>query len=66
MVPVSVPTYEKLRFQFRFQLHIHIVKTKFFQKNFGNFFAFLLSNLFYKENVYKFQQFIVKSERKKY
>jgi hypothetical protein len=72
MVPVPVPvqTFEKLwfrfrflllkklrfRFRFRFQLHIYTIKSKFFNKNFGNFFEFLLSKLFYKEKVHEFQQ----------
>jgi hypothetical protein len=30
MVPVPVPTFEKLRFRFRFHLHIYAIKTKFF------------------------------------
>jgi hypothetical protein len=53
MVPVPVPTFEKLRFQFRFrfQLYIKAMKSKYFKKNFGNFFAFLHSKLFYKEKV---------------
>jgi hypothetical protein len=55
-VMVPVPTFEKLRFRFRFQLHIWTIKSKFFRKNFGFFFAFLPSKLFDKEKVYKFQQ----------
>jgi hypothetical protein len=55
-VPVPVPTFEKFRFRFRYQLYIKTIKNKFFKKNFGNFFAFLHSKLFYKEKVYNFQQ----------
>ncbi len=47
---------KKLRFRFRFQLHIQTIKSKFFKKNYGNFFDFLLSKLFYKEKVHEFQQ----------
>jgi hypothetical protein len=54
MVPVPVPTFEKLRF--RFQLYIKTIKSKFSKKNFGIFFAFLHSKLFYKGKVYNFQQ----------
>jgi hypothetical protein len=68
MVLLPVPTFEKLwfrfrflllkklRFRFRFQLHIYTIKSKLFTKNFGNFFDFLLSKLFYNEKVHKFQQ----------
>jgi hypothetical protein len=55
-VMVPVPTFEKLWFRFRFQLYIKTIKSKFFKKNFGNFFAFLHNKLFYKEKVYNFQQ----------
>jgi hypothetical protein len=61
MVPVLVPTCEKLRFRFRFQLHIYTIKSKFF---FKSFFSFLHSKLFYKEKDYKYQQIIVKCVRK--
>ncbi len=40
-------------------------KRKFFKQNFGNFFAFFLGKVFYKENVYKFQQFFCKMGMKK-
>jgi hypothetical protein len=49
MVPVPVPTFKKLRFRFRFQLHIYNIKSKFFLKN---LFPFLYSKLFYKEKDY--------------
>jgi hypothetical protein len=55
MVPVPVPTFEILRFRFRFQLHIQTSK----------FFALLLSKLFYKEKVHKFQQIYCKMLMKK-
>jgi hypothetical protein len=58
-VMVPVPTFEKLRyrFRFRFQLHICIIKSKFFLKN---LFPFFHSKLFYKENDYKYQQIYCK------
>jgi hypothetical protein len=40
-------------------------KKQIFQKNFGNFLAFLHSKLFYKEKVYKFQQIYCKMWIKK-
>jgi hypothetical protein len=36
-VMVPVPTFKKLRFRFRFQLHIYTIKSKFFKKNSGIF-----------------------------
>jgi hypothetical protein len=46
-----------LRFRLRFRLAPYLDhKSKFFKNNVGNFFVFLLSKLFYKEKVYKFQQ----------
>jgi hypothetical protein len=54
MVPVPVPTFEKLRFWFRFQLHIYTIKSKFFLQN---LFPFNIVSL----NINKF---IVKCERK--
>jgi hypothetical protein len=35
-------------------------KKQIFQKKIGNFYDFLLSKLFYKEKVHKFQQICVK------
>ena len=64
MVPVPVPTFEKLRFRFRFQLHTKTIKSKFSKKKFGKNIAFLLSKLFYKEKVYKFQQIYCKMSMK--
>ncbi len=45
MVPVPVPVPAP-----------YLDHKQFFKKNFGNFFDFLLSNLFYKEKVHNFQQ----------
>jgi hypothetical protein len=60
MVPVPVPTFEKVTVPVPvpvlIQLHIYTIKSKFFKKKFGNFFDFLLSKLFYKEKVHKFQK----------
>ncbi len=61
IVPVPVPTFEKLLIRFRFQLKT--IKSKFFKKNFGIFFclfAYLPCKLFYKEKVYNFQQIYCK------
>jgi len=41
---------------YRFQLHIWTIRSNFFKKYFGIFFAFLPGKLFDKEKVYKFQQ----------
>jgi hypothetical protein len=57
---VPVPTFEKLRFRFQFQLHIKTIKSKFFKKKFGKCFAFLLSKVFYKEKDYKFKKIYCK------
>jgi hypothetical protein len=56
-VMVPVPSYEKLRFRFRFQLHIYTIKSKFFLKKCV---SFLHSKLFYKEKDYKYQQIYCK------
>ncbi len=63
-VPVPVPTLEMLRFLFRFWFQIPYLdhKKQIFKTNFGIFFSFLLSKLFYKEKVYKFQQIFIKCE----
>jgi hypothetical protein len=55
-VMVPVPTFEKLRFRFRFQLHIYTIKIQFLKK----FVSFLHSKLFYKEKDYKYQQIYCK------
>ncbi len=54
MVPVPVPTFEKVTVPVPAPYLDH--KKKIFQKYFVNFFDFLLSKLFYKEKVNKFQQ----------
>jgi hypothetical protein len=69
MVPVPVPTFERLWFRFLL-LKIYSSgsgsapkvdhKKQIFQKIFGKNIAFLLSKLFYKEKVYKFQQIYCK------
>jgi hypothetical protein len=62
MVPVPVPTLEKLRFRFRFQLHIYTIKSKFF---FKNLFPFYIVSCFTRKNITNINEFIVKCERKK-
>jgi hypothetical protein len=54
MVPVPVPTFKEVTVPVPASYLDH--KKQIFKKNFGNFFDFLLSKLFYKEKVYKFQQ----------
>ena len=49
MVPVPVPTFEKVT------VPVPVPKANFL-KIFGIFFDFLLSKLFYKEKVHEFQQ----------
>ncbi len=56
MVPVPVPTFEKVPVPVLVPAPYLYHKQQIFQKNFGNFFDFLLSKLFYKEKVHKFQQ----------
>jgi hypothetical protein len=56
MVPVPVPTFEKVTVPVPVPAPYLDQKKQIFQKNLGNFFDFLLSQLFYKEKVYKFQQ----------
>jgi hypothetical protein len=53
-VPVPVPTYEKVPVPVPAPYLDHKKQIKI--KNFGNFFDFLLSKLFYMEKVHKFQQ----------
>jgi hypothetical protein len=55
---VSVPTFKKLQFTVPVPAQAPYLdhKKQIFQKNYGKFFAFLLSKLFCKEKVYKFQQ----------
>jgi hypothetical protein len=54
MVPVPVPTFEKVTVPVPAPYLDH--KKQILKKNFGHFFDFLLSKLFYKEKVHKFQQ----------
>jgi hypothetical protein len=54
MVPVSVPTFEKVTVPVPVPAPYLDHKKQIFQKKFGNFFDFLLSKLFYKEKVHKF------------
>ncbi len=62
MVPVPVPTFEKLRYRFRFQLHIYTIKSKFF---FKNLFPFYIVSCFTRKKIININKFIVKCERKK-
>jgi hypothetical protein len=62
MVPVPVPTFEKLRFRFRFQLHIYTIKSKFFLTN---WFPFHIVSCFTRKKIININKFIVKCERKK-
>jgi hypothetical protein len=58
MVPVPVPTFEKVTVP----VPVPVLgpnldhKKQIFQKKFWNFFGFLLGKLFHKEKVHKFQQ----------
>jgi hypothetical protein len=54
MVPVPVPIFEKVTVPVPAPYLDH--KKQIFLKNFGIFFNFLLSKLFYKEKVHEFQQ----------
>jgi hypothetical protein len=58
MVPVPVPTFEKLRFQ----LHIYTIKRNFF---FLNVFPFYIDSCFTRKKIININKFIVKCERKK-
>jgi hypothetical protein len=60
MVPVAVPTFEKLRF--RVQLHIYTIKSKFFLQN---LFPFYIVSCFTRKKIININKFIVKCERKK-
>jgi hypothetical protein len=62
MVPVPVPTFEKLCFRLRFLL-LKSYGSGSGSKNVGKFFSFLLSELFYKEKKFiNFNKFIVNCE----
>jgi hypothetical protein len=58
MVPVPVPTFEKVTVPVPVPVPAPYLDHKklIFTKNFGIFFDFLLSKLFYKERVHEFQQ----------
>jgi hypothetical protein len=55
-VPVPVPTFEKVTVPVTVPVPAPYLddKKQIFQKNFGNFFDFLLGKLFYKEKVHEF------------
>jgi hypothetical protein len=55
-VPVPVPTFEKVTVPVPVPAPYLDHKKQIFKPNFGNFFDFLLSKLFYKEKVHEFQQ----------
>ncbi len=55
-VPVLVPTFEKVTVPVPVPAPYLDHKKQIFKKNFGIFFYFLLSKLFYKEKVHEFQQ----------
>ena len=55
-VPVPVPTFEKVTVPVPVPAPYLDHKKQICKKNFGNFFDFLLSKLFYKEKVHEFQQ----------
>jgi hypothetical protein len=58
MVPVPVPTFEKVTVPVPVPVPAPYLdhKKRIFQKKFWNFFYFLLSKMFYKAKVHKFQQ----------
>ncbi len=60
MVPIPVPTFEKLRFWI--QLHIYTIKSKFF---FKNSFPFYIVSCFTRKKMININNFIVKCEEKK-
>ena len=57
-VPVPLPTFEKVTVPVPVPVPAPYLehKKQIFKKNFEIFFDFLLSKLFYKEKVHKFQQ----------
>ena len=56
MVPVPVPTFEKVTVPVPVPAPYLDHKKQIKKKKFWNFFDFLLSMLFYKEKVHEFQQ----------
>ena len=65
MVPVPLPTFEKVAVPVSVPASYLDHKKSKFLKKFGIFFDFLLSKLFYKEKVHKFQQIYGKMWMKK-
>ncbi len=65
MVPVPVPTFEKVTVPVPVPAPYLDHKKLIFLKKVWNFFDFLLSKLFYKEKVHKFQHIYVKMWMKK-
>ena len=65
MVPVPVPTFEKVTVPVPVPAPYLDHKKQIFQEYFWIFFAFLHSKLFYKEKVHKFQQICGKMWMKK-
>ena len=59
---VPVPTFEKVKVPVPVPAPYLDHKSKFVKKNFGIFFDFLLSKLFYKEKFINFNKFTVKCE----
>jgi hypothetical protein len=59
-VPVPVPTFEKVTVPVPVPAPYLDHKKQIKKKNFGTFFDFLLSKLFYKEKVHEFQQIYAK------
>jgi len=55
-VPVPLPTFEKVTVPVPVPAPYLDQKKQIFNKNFGIFFDFLLSKLFYKEKVHEFQK----------
>jgi hypothetical protein len=64
LVPVPVPTFEKVTVPVPVPVPAPYLdhKKQICKKNFGIFFYFLLSKLFYKEKVHEFHKFMVKCE----
>jgi hypothetical protein len=56
MVPVPVPTFEKVTVPVPVPAPYLDHKKQIFKINFGIFFYFLLIKMFYKEKVHEFQQ----------
>jgi hypothetical protein len=56
MVPVPIPTFEKVTVPVPVPAPYLDHKKQFFKKSFELFFDFLLSKLFYMEKVHKFQK----------